>query len=96
MNAIVLGVSRDSLKSHQKFAEKNQLPFSLLVDEDELLHQQFDVIKEKKMFGKIGMGTERSTFIIDEKGVLIKELRKVKAKGHADEIEKVIKKLEER
>ena len=91
MNTIILGVSRDSLKSHQKFAEKNHLPFSLLVDEDELLHRQFDVIKEKKMFGKIGMGTERSTFLIDEEGVLIAEYRKVKAKGHAAEMVQEIK-----
>lgn len=91
MNTIILGVSRDSLTSHQKFAEKNQLPFSLLVDEDELLHRQFDVIKEKKMFGKIGMGTERSTFLIDELGVLIAEYRKVKAKGHASEMVQEIK-----
>lgn len=90
MNTVILGVSRDSLKSHQKFSEKNNLPFSLLVDEDAFLHEQFDVLKEKKMFGKIGLGTERSTFLIDENGTLIAEFRKVKAKGHAvDMLEEV-------
>ena len=91
MNVAVLGVSRDSLKSHKKFADKNNLPFSLLVDEDEMLHRQYDVLKEKKMFGKIGLGTERSTFIISHEGKLAAEFRNVKAKGHAAEVLEILK-----
>ncbi|MBC5627254.1 thioredoxin-dependent thiol peroxidase [Clostridium sp. NSJ-49] len=86
MNAIVIGVSRDSLKSHDKFIEKFNLPFLLLSDEDETLCNLFGVIKEKNMYGKKVMGIERSTFIINEDGVLVKEYRKVKVKGHIDTI----------
>lgn len=86
MNAIVIGVSRDSLKSHDKFIEKFNLPFLLLSDEDETLCNLFGVIKEKNMYGKKVMGIERSTFIINEEGVLVKEYRKVKVKGHIDTI----------
>ncbi|MBM6859435.1 thioredoxin-dependent thiol peroxidase [Clostridium saudiense] len=86
MNAIVIGVSRDSLKSHDKFIEKFNLPFLLLSDEDETLCNLFGVIKEKNMYGKKVMGIERSTFIINEEGVLVKEYRKVKVKGHIDSI----------
>lgn len=86
MNAIVIGVSRDSLKSHDKFIEKFNLPFLLLSDEDETLCNLFGVIKEKNMYGKKVMGIERSTFIINEDGVLVKEDRKVKVKGHIDTI----------
>lgn len=86
MNAIVIGVSRDSLKSHDKFIEKFNLPFLLLSDEDETLCKLFDVIKEKNMYGKKVMGIERSTFIINEEGILVKEYRKVKVKGHIDTI----------
>ena len=86
MNAIVIGVSRDSLKSHDKFIEKFNLPFLLLSDEDETLCNLFGVIKEKNMYGKKVMGIERSTFIINEEGVLVKEYRKVKVKGHIDTV----------
>ena len=86
MNAIVIGVSRDSLKSHDKFIEKFNLPFLLLSDEDETLCNLFGVIKEKNMYCKKVMGIERSTFIINEDGVLVKEYRKVKVKGHIDTI----------
>ena len=86
MNAIVIGVSRDSLKSHDKFIEKFNLPFLLLSDEDETLCNLFGVIKEKNMYGKKVMGIERSTFIINEEGILVKEYRKVKVKGHIDTI----------
>ena len=86
MNAIVIGVSRDSLKSHDKFIEKFNLPFLLLSDEDETLCNLFGVIKEKNMYGKKVMGIERSSFIINEEGVLVKEYRKVKVKGHIDSI----------
>lgn len=80
---MVVGISRDSLKSHKKFSDKLNLPFSLLVDQEQELHHYFGVLKEKKMFGKTVMGTERSTFIMNKEGILIKEYRGVKASGHA-------------
>jgi peroxiredoxin Q/BCP len=86
INARVVGISRDSLKSHDKFIAKFDLKFPLLSDEDEKLCELFDVIKEKNMYGKKVMGIERSTFVIDEKGKLVGEFRKVKAEGHAKEI----------
>jgi peroxiredoxin Q/BCP len=85
-NAVVLGVSRDSLASHEKFREKFKFPFDLISDADEKLCQTFDVIKEKNMYGKKVMGIERSTFIIDAEGVLRKEFRKVKVTNHVDEV----------
>ena len=85
-NAIIIGISRDSLKSHTKFIEKFNLPFILLSDEKEEVCNLFNVIKEKNMYGKKVMGIERSTFIINEDGVLVKEYRKVKVKGHIDTI----------
>lgn len=94
VGATVVGVSRDSLQSHKKFSEKLKLPFSLLVDDNNELHHYFDVLKEKKMFGKKVMGTERSTFILDHKGVLIKEFRGVKATGHAETVLEYLKHLE--
>jgi peroxiredoxin Q/BCP len=83
MNAEVYGISRDSLKSHDKFVCKYDFKFELLSDEDQALCNLFQVIKEKNMYGKKVMGIERSTFIIDEAGVLVEEFRKVKAEGHA-------------
>ncbi|MBU3673377.1 MAG: peroxiredoxin [Sinobacteraceae bacterium] len=80
---LVIGVSRDSCSSHQKFRTKEQLNYELLADADEALCQLFDVIKEKNMYGKKVFGIERSTFLIDAKGVLAAEWRKVKAEGHA-------------
>ena len=85
-NAIIIGISRDSLKSHTKFIEKFNLPFILLSDEKEEVCNLFNVIKEKNMYGKKVMGIERSTFIIDENGVLVKEYRKVKVKEHINTI----------
>ena len=82
----VLGVSRDSLASHDKFRAKYSLPFDLLSDADEKLCKQFDVIKEKNMYGKKVLGIERSTFLVDAVGVLRKEWRKVKVDGHVDEV----------
>ncbi|MEN8106644.1 MAG: peroxiredoxin [Pseudomonadota bacterium] len=90
---VILGVSRDSLKSHENFKEKQQFPFELLSDADETLCQQFDVIKEKNMYGRKVMGIERSTFLIDDKGVLRREWRKVKVPGHVDEVLEAIKEL---
>ena len=82
----VLGVSRDSLASHEKFRAKYSLPFDLLSDADEKLCKQFDVIKEKNMYGKKVLGIERSTFLVDAEGVLRNEWRKVKVDGHVDEV----------
>ncbi len=91
-NTIILGVSRDSVKSHENFKNKQSFTFELLSDPDEKLCIQFDVIKEKNMYGKKMMGIERSTFLIDEKGILIHEWRKVKVKGHIEEVLEVISK----
>ena len=81
-NTVVFGISRDSIKSHENFKEKYDFPFHLISDPDEKICNIFDVIKEKSMYGKKYMGIERSTFIIDTKGKLVKEWRKVKVKGH--------------
>ena len=82
----VLGVSRDSLASHAKFKTKYDLPFELVSDADEALCRLFDVIKQKNMYGKKVMGIERSTFLVDENGVLRREWRKVKVDGHVAEV----------
>jgi len=84
--AVVVGVSPDSLASHEKFKSKMGFPFELLADEEKKACQLFNVWKEKSMYGKKYMGVERSTFLIDEQGVLIREWRKVKVPGHADEV----------
>ncbi len=91
-NTVILGVSRDSVKSHEKFKSKQSFSFDLLSDPDEKLCKQFDVIKEKNMYGKKVIGIERSTFLIDEDGILVKEWRKVKVKGHVEEVLDEIKK----
>ena len=91
--SVVLGVSRDSIRSHENFKLKQNLPFDLLSDSEELLCQQFSVIKEKKLYGKPVRGIERSTFVIDGQGVLRKEWRGVKAPGHAQEVLDFIKTL---
>ena len=85
-NCEILGVSRDSLQKHENFKAKQGFPFELISDPDEILCKLFDVIHEKKLYGKVHMGIVRSTFIIDEKGVLRQEYRKVKVKGHAEEV----------
>ena len=86
LNAIVIGISKDNLNSHNKFIEKFNLPFTLLSDEEKVVCELYDVIKEKNMYGKKVLGIERSTFIINEEGILIKEFRKVKVKGHIEEV----------
>lgn len=86
LDAVVLGVSGDSLASHEKFKAKQELPFELLSDEGGRLCQLFDVIKLKKMYGKEFEGIERSTFLIDCKGVLRQEWRKVRVKGHVEQV----------
>ncbi|MDH5469130.1 MAG: peroxiredoxin [Gammaproteobacteria bacterium] len=92
-NTIILGVSRDSLKSHENFKAKHAFPFELLSDGDEKLCRLFDVIKEKNMYGRKVMGIERSTFLIDDKGVLRQEWRKVKVPGHVEDVLEAIKAL---
>ena len=83
---VILGVSRDSIKSHENFKSKHEFPFELLSDKEETLCALFDVIKEKILYGKKHMGIERSTFLIDETGVLRNEWRKVKVPGHVEEV----------
>jgi len=85
-NCVIYGVSRDSIKSHEKFKEKQEFPFDLLSDPDEALCKAFDVIKLKKLYGKEYLGIERSTFLFDEKGKLAQEWRKIRVKGHVDEV----------
>jgi peroxiredoxin Q/BCP len=92
-NAVVLGVSRDSLASHEKFRAKYEFPFDLLADGDEKLCRLFDVIREKNMYGRKVMGVERSTFLIDASGVLRQEWRKVKVDGHVEEVLAAVKAL---
>ena len=85
-NTVILGVSRDSLKSHENFRSKQKFPFDLLSDTEESLCKLFDVIKMKNMYGKKVMGVVRSTFLIDEKGVLREEWRNIKVAGHVEEV----------
>jgi peroxiredoxin Q/BCP len=82
----VIGISRDTLKSHERFKEKFGFPFELIADPDETICNQFGVMKDKNMYGKKVRGIERSTFLVDENGVLLKEWRKVKVDGHAQEV----------
>ena len=93
LNATIYGVSRDSVKAHQNFTEKQALTIDLISDKEEVLCKHFDVIKEKNMYGKQVMGIERSTFIF-HKGQLVKEYRKVKAAGHAEQVLEDLKTLQ--
>lgn len=90
---VIAGVSRDSLRSHENFKAKQELPFDLLSDPEEKLCSQFGVIKDKKLYGKPVRGIERSTFVIDREGVLRREWRSVKAEGHAQEVLDFVKTL---
>ncbi|AGB18837.1 thioredoxin-dependent thiol peroxidase [Thermoanaerobacterium thermosaccharolyticum] len=89
-DAVILGVSLDDIESHKKFIEKFNLPFILLSDSDAKVSTEYGVYKEKNMYGKKKMGIERSTFIIDKKGIVKKIFRKVKVDGHVDEILEVL------
>lgn len=89
----ILGVSKDSVRSHENFIAKFNFPFALLADTEEAACQAFDVIKEKSMYGKKYLGVERSTFLFDAKGVLKQEWRGVKVKGHAAEVLEAAKAL---
>ncbi|MBI2379959.1 MAG: peroxiredoxin [Gammaproteobacteria bacterium] len=92
-NTVILGVSRDSLKAHENFRAKQCFPFDLLSDSEETLCTAYDVIKMKNMYGKQVRGIERSTFLIDAKGILRAEWRKLSVKGHAEEVLKAAKEL---
>lgn len=93
LNTTIYGVSRDSVKAHQNFTEKQALTIDLISDKEEVLCNHFDVIKQKNMYGKQVMGIERSTFIF-HKGNLVKEYRKVKAAGHAEQVLEDLKALQ--
>jgi len=86
LNTEIVGISRDSIKSHEKFKAKFEFPFELLSDSDELACQLFNVIKMKKMYGKEVRGIERSTFVINSQGTLVQEWRGVKVDGHIPEV----------
>ena len=93
LNTVVLGVSRDKISSHEKFKKNQKFPFDLLSDEDEKLCKIFNVMKEKNMYGRKFFGIERSTFLIDKKGILRNEWRKVKVKDHVSDVLQTLKKL---
>ena len=95
LNAVILGVSRDSIKMHESFKAKQAFPFELLSDPDEVLCTLFDVIKMKAMYGKQVRGIERSTFLIDSNGMLIHEWRKVKVKNHCEDVLTVLSAVSE-
>ena len=89
----IFGISKDSIESHEKFIKKQNLAISLLSDKNGTVCEDFGVWKEKSMYGKTYMGIERSTFIIDGNGLVIKEWRKVKVPGHVNEVLQVIESL---
>jgi peroxiredoxin Q/BCP len=90
---VILGVSRDSIASHEKFRAKQEFPFDLISDPDEKLCKAFDVIHEKSLYGRKFMGVVRSTFLIDKDGKLRGEWRQVKVNGHAEEVLEAVKAL---
>jgi len=91
LNAVVLGVSPDDAKSHKKFSDKYNLPFTLLSDSEKKVVEAYGVWKEKSMYGKKYMGVERTTFLIDENGIIKKIFPKVKVAGHIEEIIEALK-----
>lgn len=93
LNTVIFGVSRDSLALHEKFREKQGFKFDLLSDSDEKLCKLFDVIREKNMYGRKVIGIERSTFLIDDQGVLRQEWRKVRVKDHVAEVLDAVRNL---
>jgi len=93
LDTLVFGVSRDSIKSHERFKEKQSFPFDLISDPDEVMCKAFDVIKLKKLYGREYMGIERSTFLFNKKGVLVNEWRKIKVKGHVELVLQAVKEL---
>jgi peroxiredoxin Q/BCP len=95
LNAVILGVSRDTLRSHEGFKCKQEFPFDLLSDQDEKLCQLFDVMKTKNIYGKQVQGIERSTFLVDPEGRLVREWRKVKVKTHCEEVLQALNELKD-
>ena len=92
-NTAVVGISRDSLKSHENFSKKLDLPFPLISDPEEVLCNQFDVMQVKKRYGKLSRGIERSTFLVNAKGELVQEWRNVKVAGHVEEVLQAVQEL---
>ena len=93
LDAVVIGISKDSVKKHEKFKAKYDLPFTLLSDESTEVCTMYDVMKEKSMYGKKYMGIERSTFLIDKDGMIQHEWRKVKVSGHVDDVKEKLQSL---
>lgn len=93
LNTDILGVSRDSIKSHENFKSKQEFPFELLSDPDEKVCKAFDVMKLKSMYGKEYIGVDRSTFLVSAKGIILKEWRSVKVKGHVEDVLSSVKNL---
>jgi thioredoxin-dependent peroxiredoxin len=93
LGTIVFGVSRDSLQSHLNFKNKQAFPFELISDPNEVLCQLFGVIKLKKLYGREYMGIERSTFLFDKKGVLVEQWRKIRVKGHVEQVMDAVREL---
>lgn len=93
LKAVIIGVSPDSVESHKKFAAKHDLPFTLLSDEKKTVLEKYGVWKEKSMYGRKYMGVERTTMLIDEKGIIKKIYSKVKVKGHVEQVAEDIKEL---
>lgn len=91
LNTVILGISRDSLSSHAKFRDKLELPFLLLSDDEGKVHKLFDVVRPKKLYGKEYIGVERSTFVFNKDGELVKEFRNVKVNGHGEDVLEFIK-----
>jgi len=93
LNTDILGVSRDSVKSHENFKSKQEFPFELLSDPDEKVCKAFDVMKLKSMYGREYIGVDRSTFLVSAKGIILKEWRSVKVKGHVEDVLSFVKNL---
>ena len=93
LNTDILGVSRDSIKSHENFKSKQEFPFELLSDPDEKVCKAFDVMKLKCMYGREYIGVDRSTFLVSAKGIILKEWRSVKVKGHVEDVLSSVKNL---
>ncbi len=93
IEAAVVGVSRDGAAAHQKFAAKYALPFRLLADPDQTVCRAYDVIKEKSLYGRIGLGIERTTYVIDGAGVIRAKFPKVKVKGHVEQVLRAVQEL---
>ena len=94
LNTEIYGISRESIKSHENFKNKQSFPFELISDPDELMCKAFDVMKLKSMYGREYMGIERSTFLVNAEGVIVCEWRNVKVKGHVEEVLEKVKSIQ--